>query len=317
MRELITETLETQAASLEALVGTATINEIEDAARLIHNGDGRIILTGIGKSGDIAKKISSTLSSIGESSYFIHPVEAQHGDLGAITSADTIVLLSNSGNTKEVVEFAFFANRFDAPTVAITSNPESELADTADVHVNTRVSEEGALVDLVPMTSATVTMAIGDAIANSIMDLKEFDEERFAHYHPGGTIGKRLLLTVEDVMYSDLPTAHPSDTLLEGIYKMSEGGKGILVVTSDSNEVVGVITDGDLRRLVESDIDFRTTAVGDAMTSDPITIDPTSSALQALDLLEENGITQVVVAANGGEFNGIVHFHDLVSEGIA
>ncbi len=315
MRGLIQQTLETQAEALEALVETDTIAEIERAAELIHNGEGRVILTGIGKSGDIAKKISSTLSSIGESSFFIHPVEAQHGDLGAISVADIVILLSNSGNTSEVVEFAFFANRFDVKTIAITSDPESELADVADVHVDTRVAEEGALVDLVPMASTTVTMAIGDAIANAIMSLKEFDEERFAHYHPGGTIGKRLLLTVEDVMYTDLPTASPDETLLEAVTKMSEGGKGIVVVTDEDREVLGVITDGDLRRLVESSLNFRESTVGDAMTLDPITIEPTAAAVRALNVLDNYGITQVIVADNG-RFEGIVHFHDLVSEGI-
>jgi len=315
MRDLINQTLKTQASGLEALVDTETVEEIERAAELIHGSDGRVILTGIGKSGDIAKKISSTLSSIGESSFFIHPVEAQHGDLGAISAADTLILLSNSGNTTEVVEFAFFAGRFDVQTVAITSDSGSELADVSDVHIDTRVSEEGALVDLVPMASTTVTMAIGDAIANAIMSLNEFDAERFAHYHPGGTIGKRLLLTVEDVMYTDLPTVNPDETLLEAVSKMSQGGKGIIVVTDENRELVGVITDGDLRRLVESSLDFRESTVGETMTRDPVTIEPSAAAVRALDVLDEYGITQVVVA-DDDRFEGIVHFHDLVSEGI-
>ena len=315
IQRLASETLSTQGNALRRLANSDSIDGITAAAKLIQQRDGRVIVAGIGKSGDISKKISSTFASIGQSSFFIHPVEAQHGDLGAISSEDIVLLISNSGNTSEVVDLGYFVQSFDAATVAITSDPESKLATAADVHVNTLVEEEGAYVDLVPMTSTTVTMAVGDAIANVIMFLNDFDEEQFAHYHPAGTIGKRLLLTVEDVMYTDINPVSPSSSLAETITRMSEGGKGIAVVVNDANTVRGVITDGDLRRLIESSVDFHGTTAGEVMTADPVTIESSGSAVEALALLEESGVTQLVVE-DAGEFKGVIHFHDLVSEGI-
>ncbi len=315
IQRLASETLSTQGNALRRLADSDSIDGITAAAKLIQQRDGRVIVAGIGKSGDISKKISSTFASIGQSSFFIHPVEAQHGDLGAISSEDIVLLISNSGNTSEVVDLGYFVQSFDAATVAITSDPESKLATAADVHVNTLVEEEGAYVDLVPMTSTTVTMAVGDAIANVIMFLNDFDEEQFAHYHPAGTIGKRLLLTVEDVMYTDINPVSPSSSLAETITRMSEGGKGIAVVVNDANTVRGVITDGDLRRLIESSVDFHGTTAGEVMTEDPITIAISESAVEALAVLEEAGVTQLVVEDNK-EFEGVIHFHDLVSEGI-
>ncbi|MFC7129453.1 KpsF/GutQ family sugar-phosphate isomerase [Haloferax chudinovii] len=315
MERLVVETLRTQSTALTKLADSDSLSDIVGAANVIHDSGGRVIVTGIGKSGDISKKITSTLTSIGQPSFFIHPVEAQHGDLAVISEDDVVILISNSGNTSEVVDLAYFANSFEATTIAITSDPESELGQLADVHIDTKVDEEGAFVDLVPMTSTTVTMAIGDAIANIVMCLSNFDEEQFANFHPGGTIGKRLLLTVEDVMSDDIDSVSESHSLVETIYKMSEGGKGIAVITDKNGGVEGVITDGDLRRLIETGFDFHDTTAGEVMTSDPISVSPSDSVVTALQLLEDRSITQLVVERDG-KFDGILHIHDLMSEGI-
>ncbi|WP_079988817.1 KpsF/GutQ family sugar-phosphate isomerase [Halosegnis longus] len=315
--DVVHRTLSVQKNSLVALQDSQTINEITKVANVIDEEDGRVIFTGIGKSGDVGKKISSTFNSIGISSHTIHPVEALHGDLGALSDNDIIVLISNSGNTDEMVELLQFLDSFVATTVAITSDPDSKLGQQTDYHINTRVKDEGAIVDLVPMASATATMVIGDCIANALMASRDFGEQEYGHFHPGGTIGKRLLLTVGDLMYEEIPEAHPSDTLAQIAIKISEGGKGIAVVQNDKNHVQGILTDGDLRRLIESGADLRDTTAEDVMTTDPVTTSPEALAIRALDTIEDYSITQLVVTDVDDKFLGVIHIHDIMMEGLS
>lgn len=314
--DVVHRTLTVQKNSIAALQDSQTVDEITRVANVIDEEDGRIILTGIGKSGDVAKKISSTFNSIGISSHTLHPVEALHGDLGALSDNDVVVLISNSGNTDEMVELLQFLDSFDSTTVAITSDPSSKLGQQTDYHINTRVEEEGAIVDLVPMASATVTMVIGDCIANALMASRNFGKQEYSHFHPGGTIGKRLLLTIEDLMYEEIPPTHPSDTLAQTAVKVSEGGKGIAVVQNDENHVQGVLTDGDLRRLIESGADLHDVTAEDEMITDPVTVSPDTPAIQALDMIEEHNITQIVVTDGEREFLGVAHIHDIMKEGL-
>ena len=314
--DVVHRTLTVQKNSIAALQDSQTVDEITRVANVIDEEDGRIILTGIGKSGDVAKKISSTFNSIGISSHTLHPVEALHGDLGALSDNDVVVLISNSGNTDEMVELLQFLDSFDSTTVAITSDPSSKLGQQTDYHINTRVEEEGAIVDLVPMASATVTMVIGDCIANALMANRNFGKQEYSHFHPGGTIGKRLLLTIEDLMYEEIPPTHPSDTLAQTAVKVSEGGKGIAVVQNDENYVQGVLTDGDLRRLIESGADLHDVTAEDEMITDPVTVSPGTPAIQALDMIEEHNITQIVVTDGEREFRGVAHIHDIMKEGL-
>ncbi|MBC9987903.1 KpsF/GutQ family sugar-phosphate isomerase [Haloferax sp. AS1] len=315
--DIVQRTLSIQKNSLAVLQDSQTVDEITRVANVIDEEDGRVIFTGIGKSGDVGKKISSTFNSIGISSHTIHPVEALHGDLGALSDNDVVVLISNSGNTDEMVELLQFLDSFDAITIAITSDPSSKLGQQTDYHINTRVEEEGAIVDLVPMTSATVTMVIGDCIANALMASQEFGKHEYSQFHPGGTIGKRLLLTIEDLMYEQIPQTHPSDTLAQAAVKVSEGGKGIAVVQNDENHVQGILTDGDIRRLIEAGADLHDVTAKDVMTIDPVTASADTPAIRALEMIEEYNITQLVVTDSKNEFLGIVHIHDIMKEGLA
>ena len=317
VRDAIYKTLSTQESSISTLRNTETIEEIIQLVEVIDKEDGRVIFSGIGKSGDVGKKISSTFNSIGVSSHFIHPVEALHGDLGALSAEDIVVLISNSGSTDEMIELLQFLRTFDATTVAITSNPESELSMKADHHINTKVKTEGAVVELVPMASATVTMVIGDCIANALMTDRDFGKQEYSHFHPGGTIGKRLLLTVEDLLHRDIPKTDPADTLTQVALKMSEGGKGIAVIQDEREQVQGILTDGDLRRLIESEtVEFHNVVAEDVMITDPVTTSVDTPAIQALEIIEENNISQLVVTDESKKFLGVVHIHDIMKEGL-
>lgn len=315
--EVIERTLTTQRSAIERLNDDLTIEEIISAARVIDDADGQVVFAGVGKSGDVAKKITATFNSIGVSSNFLHPVEALHGDLGVVSDEDVIVLISNSGNTDEMVELLQVLSSFDPTTIAITSDSNSKLGTRADYHIDTRVDAEGSVVDLVPMASATATMVVGDCIANALMHLQNFEEEDFGYLHPGGTIGKRLLLDVSDVMYEEIPRTEPDDTLAQAAVKMSKGGKGIAVVQDDDGLVLGILTDGDIRRLIESGTDFHDEVARDVMIEDPITISPDEPAIRALNVIEDNDITQLVVTGNDDAFRGVVHFHDIIQEGLS
>ncbi|WP_096389027.1 KpsF/GutQ family sugar-phosphate isomerase [Halopenitus persicus] len=314
--DAVLRTLSIQKDSLEALHNSQTVDAIAQVANVIDEEDGRVIFTGIGKSGDVGQKISSTFNSIGISSHTIHPVEALHGDLGALADNDIVVLISNSGNTDEMVELLQFLGSFDATTVAITSDPSSKLGQQTDYHINTKVEEEGAVVDLVPMASATATMAIGDGIANALMASRDFGKQDYGHFHPGGPIGKRLLLTVEDLLYKEMPETHPSDTLAQVAVKVSEGGKGIAVVQDDESHVEGIITDGDIRRLIESGTDLHNITAEDVMTTSPVTTSPETLAIRALETIEEYSITQLVVTDDDDRLVGVLHIHDIMEEGL-
>jgi len=315
--DVIEQTLAVQRSAIDRLDDDLTIEEIISAARVIDDAGGQVVFSGVGKSGDVAKKITATFNSIGVSSNFLHPVEALHGDLGVVSEEDVIVLISNSGNTDEMVELLQVISAFDPTTVAITSDSNSKLGTKTDYHIDTRVDEEGSLVDLVPMASATATMVVGDCIANALMQLQNFEEEDFGYLHPGGTIGKRLLLDVSDVMYEVIPRTEPDDTLAQAAMKMSKGGKGIAVVQNDDGYVLGILTDGDIRRLIESGVDFHDKVARDVMIKDPITISPDEPAIRALNIIEDNDITQLVVTQNDDSFQGVVHFHDIIQEGLS
>lgn len=316
LNETIKHTISVQSDSIERLTEHETIDEICQSAKIIDENEGRVIFSGIGKSGDVAEKIASTFNSIGISSHFVHPVESLHGDFGAISGDDTVVLISNSGNTHEVVEFLRLLQPMGVTSIAITSDPESKLGQDAEYHINTHVDEEGAVLDLVPMASSTVTMVIGDCLANVLMKRQEFSMEEYGRLHPGGIIGKRLLLNVEDIMYTKIPPANPSDTLAELLVKMSNGGKGVAVIKNDDNEVLGVLTDGDIRRLLESGADLHSVSAHEVMIADPITVTPEKSAISALELLKQHNINHLVVIDEYNNFKGVVDFHDIVDQGL-
>lgn len=313
--QLIEDTLSIQSKAIVRLVEQDTVCEIENVARIIDKTNGRVIFTGIGKSGDVARKIAATFNSIGIASHFIHPVEAMHGDFGAISEADTVVLISNSGNTNVVMNFCQILRSISVTSIAITSNPSSKLGQRADYHINTYVEEEGSVFDLVPMTSATVTMVIGDCLANVLMERQNFTKEEYGRRHPGGIIGKQLLLNVEDILSTDITPTNRTDTLAEVAVTMSEGGKGIAVVQDEARQVIGVVTDGDIRRLLESGEDIHSVTAEQVMTTEPIIVSPDTSATSALDLIKEHSINHLIVTEDG-TFQGVVSFHDIAEEGL-
>jgi len=317
IRDAILQAVSVQSKAINTLNNEETIEQIYRVALEIDETDGRVAFSGIGKSGDVAKKIVDTFNSIGVTSHFVHPVEALHGDLGALSSGDVMILISNSGNTDEMVELLKFIGHFDPTTVSITSNPDSELAQQSEYHINTKVTDEGAVVDLVPMASATATMVVGDCLANALMAMQDFDRTQYGHFHPGGTIGKRLLLDVSDLLYSDIPRTKPSDTLAEVAVQMSKGSKGIAVIRDEQDIVQGIVTDGDIRRLVESGTDFNEVTAEEVMTTNPVVVSPEDSAIKALETIEDHDITQVVVTNSEGQFDGVVHLHDIMKEGLS
>ncbi len=317
IRDAISQAVSVQSNAIDTLSSEETIDQIYRVALEIDESDGRVAFSGIGKSGDVAKKIVNTFNSIGVTSHFVHPVEALHGDLGALSSGDVMILISNSGNTDEMVELVKFIGHFDSTTISITSNPHSKLAKKAEYHINTKITDEGAVVDLIPMASATATMVVGDCLANALMAMQDFDRTQYGHFHPGGTIGKQLLLNVSDLLYSDIPRTKPSDTLAQVVLDMSDGTKGIAVIRDDQDVVQGIMTDGDVRRLVEAGTDFNNITVKKLMTTDPVTVSPDTSAIEVLETIENNDITQVVVTTNKGVFKGVVHIHDIMKEGLS
>jgi len=315
-RELITRTLFIQSEAIKNLSDGKILNQVIEAARYINDSDGITAFSGIGKSGVIAKKLVSTFNSIGEQSHYIHPVEALHGDVGIISEDSTVILISNSGNTQEMVDFLYILRGIDPTTVSITSDPTSKLGTQSNHHISTNVSREGAIVDLVPMASATATMVIGDCLANVLMNENNFTEEDFAQYHPRGTIGKKLDFEVNDLINGKIDPVDPEISLLEASLRISEGEKGIVAVVDDSNQVLGVVTDGDLRREISKGTNTKQTSIQQVMTSNPITILENQPAIEALKTMEKKNIGQIVVVDEFNKYSGIVHMRDLVREGI-
>lgn len=278
---------------------------------------GRIVCTGMGKSGIICRKLAATMASTGTPALFLHPAEAIHGDLGMVTNGDVVVALSNSGETDELVQLVEYLKRLGNKLIAITSNPSSTLAGHADVHLNLGVDREACPLNLAPTASTTASLALGDALAMAVSVRKGFNPESFATLHPGGKLGKRLL-TVGELMHGgDLVPRVAADTPMKDvIYEMSHKGLGITTVQDDEHRLLGVITDGDLRRLMEADQNPLAHSAGQVMHRGGVTIAPRTLATGALRLLETRRITSLVVADEDARVVGILHLHDLWGVGL-
>jgi arabinose-5-phosphate isomerase len=278
---------------------------------------GRVILTGMGKSGLVCRKIAATLASTGTAAFFLHPAEAIHGDLGVVQAEDVVIALSYSGETEELLRLIETIRRIGAHLIAMTGNPASTLAQAADVTIDCRVAEEACPMNLVPTASTTAALALGDALAMALLVRKGFREEDFASLHPGGKLGKRLL-TVADLMHSGdkIPRVGPGTPMKDVIYEMSRKGLGITTVQGKGGRLLGVITDGDLRRLMEADPDPLARSAGEAMHKGAATIAPGTLATGALRLLETRRITSLVVTEKDDRVAGILHLHDLWGVGL-
>ncbi|TXS96779.1 KpsF/GutQ family sugar-phosphate isomerase [Parahaliea maris] len=279
---------------------------------------GRVIVTGMGKSGHIARKIAATLASTGTPAHFVHPGEASHGDMGMITSEDSVIALSNSGKVPEVVTLLPLLKRLGTPVISMTGDPTSPLAQASDAHLNTGVETEACPLDLAPTSSTTTALVMGDALAIALLEARGFTAEDFAFSHPGGTLGKKLLLKVEDVMRGDnqVPRVAPQTPLAEALLEISAKGLGMTTVVDEAGHLDGIFTDGDLRRAIDARIDINATAISELMSRGPKTVTPGMLAAEALRIMEENRITSLVVL-DGSAVVGVVHLMSLLQAGIA
>lgn len=289
-----------------------------DACHLCLRTAGRVVVTGMGKSGHVSNKIAATLASTGTPAFFMHPAEASHGDLGMITSQDLLLAISYSGETNEVVTILPVVRRLGAKMIAITGNPQSTMAREADVHLDVSVSEEACPLNLAPTASTTATLAMGDALAVALLESRGFTAEDFARSHPSGSLGKRLLLRVSDVMRSGdrMPAVGADVTLRDGLMEMTDKGLGMTAIVDDEQRILGVFTDGDLRRCLDAGADIHTARIRDLMHTDCKTTSADILAAEALRILEENKITSLLVADDTHRLVGALNIHDLFREGL-
>ena len=319
--EIIEEGRRVVEVELEAV--EALLERIDDsfaeAVEILYNCRGRVVLTGMGKSGIIARKIAATMASTGTPSFFLHPAEGVHGDLGMITRGDVVIAISNSGNTKEVLEVVPVVKRLGLKLIAMTGNRNSELARRADVVLDVSVKREACPLGLAPTASTTATLVMGDALAMALLKRKGFKKEDFAFVHPAGSLGKRLLLKVEDLMHtgSEIPKVLPNTLMKDVVIEISSKWLGMTTVVDEDDRLLGVITDGDLRRIVErmGKAMFDATAK-DVMTRNPKTIERDALAIRALNKMEKFSITSLVVVDEENRVEGVIHLHDLLKSGI-
>lgn len=309
--DLARRVLRTEAAAILGLVDRLD-GAFDRALQLLHDCRGRVIVTGMGKSGLICRKIAATLTSTGTPAFFLHPAEAIHGDLGAIREDDVVVALSYSGETDELLRVLESIRRIGARLIALTGNAESTLARAADVTLDCGVSEEACPMNLVPTASTTAALALGDALAMALLVRKGFREEQFASFHPGGKLGRRLM-RVENVMHGgdSAPLVDVLTAMPDVIHEMSSKRLGMTCVVENGRRLVGIFTDGDLRRLMIRSTDALSVTAGAAMTPNPLTIRREQLAVEALRIMEQHKITSVVVVDDAGNVEGVVHLHDL------
>lgn len=311
------EVLEAEERAIQNLKSALDEN-FAKVVEILLNCKGRVALTGMGKSGLVARKIVATLNSTGTAAIYLHPTDAVHGDLGMIRKEDAAILISKSGATEEVVNLAPLLKRIGVPLIAITSYPESKLAQECDITLNLNVKEEACPYDLAPTSSTTATLALGDALAIALLEEKGFSKEDFALLHPGGSLGKRLSLKISEIMYKgpEVPMVSLKTPFKEVLYEITSKRLGVTSVVDESGILRGVITDGDLRRLLEKRTDVFDLKAEDFMTKSPKTIQPDTLASFALTQMEKYKITSLIVIDNLNKPIGIVHLHDLVKLGL-
>ena len=280
---------------------------------------GRVVVTGMGKSGHIAHKVAATLASTGTPAFYVHPGEASHGDLGMITGKDVVLALSNSGTTPEILTIVPLIKRMGARLIAMTGKPESTLAQLADVNLDAGVEAEACPLDLAPTSSTTVALVLGDALAIALLEARGFSVEDFAFSHPGGALGRRLLLKVADIMHRgrEIPSVSPETIMREALLEMTAKGFGMTTVTDAQGRLLGIFTDGDLRRALDRGIDFHSTRLADFMSTHCKTVTREMLVAEALHIMEERKITVLVVIDEERRPTGVIHLHDLLQAGIA
>lgn len=315
--ELGRAVIEIEANTIRALIDRIDHQFAEACSHLLHC-EGRIIVMGMGKSGHIAKKIAATFASTGTPAFFIHPGEAKHGDFGMITKKDVILILSNSGETDEIVSILPFIKRLNLPLITLTGNPSSSLAKAATVNIDVSVEKEACPLGLAPTSSTTAALVMGDALAISLLEKRGFTVEDFAMSHPGGTLGRKLLLRVDDIMHKDsaVPKVNLDTMLKHALIEMTHKKLGMTTIINDNDELVGIFTDGDIRRAFDSNADIHQTPIHKIMNKNPKIIHPHLLAAEALQMMENYKITSLVVTNEKNNPIGVLHLHDILQAGV-
>jgi len=309
--------IETEATAISSL--TNHINQtFEQVCQLILNSHGRVIIMGMGKSGHIGCKIAATLASTGTPSFFIHPSEASHGDMGMITSHDIVIIISYSGETPEVLTLIPFVKRISAPIIAMTGNPESSLARLSNYHLNIGVKSEACPLGLAPTSSTTATLVMGDALAVALLETRKFTRNDFALYHPAGSLGRKLLLSTKDLMHTGtkIPKVKLGSSLHDTLYEMTTKKLGMTTIVDEHDTLQGIYTDGDLRRTLDNNINISNIIIDNVMTTSSLNIPQDTLAADALILMQDNKITSLVITTETNIIAGVLHMHDLLQAGV-
>ena len=315
--ELGREVLRIEADAVLGLVGRLGPSFVE-AVRLVLECRGRVVVSGMGKSGHVGNKIAATLASTGTPAFFVHPAEASHGDLGMITADDVVIALSNSGESSELVAIVPLLKRHGTRLIAITGVATSTLATLADVHLDAAVEKEACPLGLAPTSSTTAALALGDALAVALLKARGFSAQDFARSHPGGKLGRRLLVRVSDVMHTgkELPKVGHDASLVEALLEMSAKGLGMTAIVDGDNHILGIFTDGDLRRVLAAGVDLSSARIADLMKRNPRSIDPARLAAEAVQQMEARRINGLLVADSDNHLVGVFNMHDLLRAGV-
>jgi arabinose-5-phosphate isomerase len=316
-RSAALEVLKTEIAALEQLDQYLNQDFIKACELILANKDGKVVVMGMGKSGHIGNKIAATLASTGTSSFFVHPGEAAHGDLGMIEPGDIVLAISNSGESGEILGLFPVLKRLNIKIISMTGKPKSNMAKLADIHLQITVPKEACPIQLAPTSSTTATLVMGDALAMALMQARGFTAEDFALSHPGGALGRKLLLKLSDIMHvgDNLPLVTPNTVVRDALLEISQKGLGMTAVVDDHQQLVGIFTDGDLRRTLDKRVDIHTALIGDVMTVNPTVAVPNMLAAEGLNLMQDKSISGLILCDNG-KVVGALNMHDLLKAGV-
>jgi arabinose-5-phosphate isomerase len=309
--------IETEARALTSLAARVD-GSFSQACRLMLGCKGRVVVTGMGKSGHVGRKISATLASAGTPSFFMHPGEASHGDLGMITPDDVVLAISNSGGTSEIITILPLIKRLGVPLITLTGDGQSRMAERADVNIDVGVEEEACPLGLAPTASTTATLAMGDALAIALLEARGFSAEDFARSHPGGRLGRRLLLHVSEIMHTgeDMPTVTLEAPISQALMEMTRTGLGTAAIVDEDLKVLGIYTDGDLRRTLDREVDVHKATISEVMTAECVTISPNMLAAEGLKIMEDREINALLVVDEDHRLVGVLIMHDLLRAGV-
>lgn len=315
--ELGRAVIEIEAQMIGSLIDRIDQN-FAKACQYLHDCEGRIVVIGVGKSGHISKKIAATFASTGSPAFFIHPSEAKHGDMGMITSKDVVLALSNSGESEELISILPFIKRLQVPLITLTGKPQSTLAKAATINIDVSIEKEACPLGLAPTSSTTAALVMGDALAMALLDKRGFTEKDFALSHPGGTLGRRLLLQVDEIMHhqTEVPIVSHTASLKEALVEMTQKKFGMTTVINANKELIGVFTDGDVRRAFDRNLDINSTQIQQIMSKNPKTIRGNILAAEALSMMENYKITSLIVTDDKNHPVGIIHIHDILRAGV-